>query len=75
VWAAGLYWLAEEEGQTLSPFKPRGAIMPAHELKVGGERVIWTLGGYLRLTHTSADNFKLGVGYIGDLPRESTMVF
>lgn len=49
--------------------------MPAHELKVGGERVIWTLGGYLRLTHTSADKLKLGVGYIGDLPRESTMVF
>jgi len=42
--------------------------MPAHELKVGGERVMWTLGGYLHLTYTSADNLKLGVSYIGDLP-------
>jgi len=73
--AAGLFGLAEEEGQTLSLFKYRGAILPADELEVGGERVMWTLGGYLRLMHTSADNLKLGVGYIGDLPQESTKVF
>ena len=70
---AGLFGLAEK-GKTLSLFKPRGAIIPAEELEIGGE-VMWTLGGDPWLMHTSADNMKLGVGYIDDIPQETTQVF
>ena len=71
---AGLFGLADEDGRTLSLFKPRGAIIPAEELEIGGESVMWTLGGYFRLMHQSPENVKFGVGYIDD-PQETTKVF
>ena len=52
--------MKSKEGKSLSLFKPgRGAVI----VPCADDNSPWTLGGYIRATHTSAEKVSLGVGY------------
>ena len=56
-----------KKGKRLCLFKPgRGAVIPS----CTDDDSSWTLGGYIRATHTSAEKVVLGVGYTTDSSEE-----
>lgn len=57
-----------KKGKSLRLFKPgRGALIPSC---IGEDS--WTLGGYIKATHTSAAKVVLGVGYRTDSSSEES---
>ena len=57
-----------KKGKSLHLFKPgRGALIPSC---IGEDS--WTLGGYIKATHTSAEKVVLGVGYTTDLSSDES---
>ena len=61
-------WVKPKKGKSLHLFKPgRGALIPSC---IGEDS--WTLGGYIKATHTSAEKVVLGVGYTTDSSSEES---
>ena len=58
-----------KKGKSLRLFKPgRGALIPP----CSDDDSCWTLGGYIRATHTNAEKVVLGVGYTTDSSSEES---
>ena len=66
--ASKVLGMRAKKGKTLRLFKPgRGALIPSCT-----DDDAWTLGGYIRVTHTSAEKVVLGVGYTTDSSSEES---
>ena len=56
--------LPPKEGKSATLFKFNGARILNADLIINGTKKKWTLGNYLLMLKKSANNIKMGIGYV-----------